>query len=436
MTTRGRLARTTAIAGCVASVLAAGAAPAHDGARTLQRVHDPVVVSTARLARLPTHDTRAVLLYRLEAGRPVPIPFQFDARDRDGEVIVDGPRDFAFDDNDELVFMAKDAGDRAETRSWPDGCDAAVEIEVADPRPGDGGRAWAYLVHFPEPPPAPAFEPYVTFDTVAQRARSAFYQVAYAPERNFFTAVHLGDARGQLGPNLLRQTRMRGSPTFSLLFRDVTLDFTEQNSLIAVDGVRVGAVRAVRRARLSIDLGGLFPDLPGGIAYTYHYRTAYLTPSRIGFSWLILKALRAFRFENVLEFVTTAMPLTYFDRTHPGGIALDQLGSGDVSSADDHEWWAHTSAAGTMLHALVIPPRWREWGVARGTLVRAAADGGSAGTRSAGYTLENMARLREAGSWDLLMASVVLPRPFRPGDEEEPMALVRAPLTTEVRRVR
>ena len=33
----------------------------------------------------------------------------------------------------------------------------------------------------------------------------------------------------------------------------------------------------------------------------------------------------------------------------------------------------------------------------------------------------------------LSQVSAVLPRPFRPGDEEEPLAVVRAPLVTEVR---
>ena len=432
---------TSAAAIGFACIFAAGAAAA-GGMRTLRRVHDPVVVKTDRLAGLPTRETRDLLLYRMDGGRPVVIPFQFDPRDHAGDIVVDGPQEFRFDDDDELVFMATDAGDRAVSPPCPDGCDAVVEIEIVDPRPDDGGRAWAYLVHFREVPPRPAFEPYVTFDTAAQSARSAFYQVSYAAGRNFFTAVRLGDGHGWIGPNLIRQTRMRGSPTFSLLFWNVTLDFTEQNSLIAVDGVRVGPVRAVRRARLSIDLGSVFPDFPSGTAYTYHYRTMYLTPSRIGFSWAILKALRDFRFENLLEFVPATMPLTYFDPEHATGIALDRLESREIRNTDDCDWWAHTSASGTMLHAFVIPPRWREWGVTRGTILRRSAEEPSGDATlpppiyAAGYTLQHMTRLRAAGTWDLLMASIVLPGPFQPGDEEDPMALVRAPLLTETRRVR
>jgi len=413
------------------AVLLAATAAGADDARTLRRVHDPVIVRTDRLAALPTRETRDVVLYRMVGDKAGPIPFQFDARDKKGDIVVDGPRDFRFDDDDELVFMAADAGDRAVTPPCPAGCDAVVEIALADPR--DGGHAWAYLAHFTEAAPHTDFPPYVRFDTRAGVARSDVYEVDYAHGRNYFTGIRIG---GGDQPNLIRQTSMRGSPTFSLLMLDVTLDFTEQNSIIDVDGVRVGPVRAVRRARLSIDLGSLFPDLPSGKAYTYHSRTMYLTPSRIGFSWAILKALRDFRFENLVDFAPTTMPLTFYDGEHPDGIALDRLPSPEVKHDADCDWWAHTSATGTVLNTLVIPERWREWGITRGTMLRAGRNpGDDTPSYAAGYTLDHMTQLREAGTYDMLMASVVLPRAYRRGDEEDALAFVRAPLQIEVRRV-
>ena len=237
----------------VVAVAVVGSVAQADDARTLRRIHDPVIIRTDRLADLPTRETRDVVLYRVVGDRTGPIPFQFDARDDGGDVVVDGPRDFRFDDDDELVFMAADAGDRAATPPCPTGCDAVVEITTTDPR--DGSRAWAYLVHFTAAAPRPDFPPYVRFDAVAGVARSPFYEVDYAHDRNYFTGIRIGGDDRPMGPNLIRQTRMHGSPTFSLLLANVTLDFTEQNSIIDVDGVRVGPVRAVRRARLSIDLG-------------------------------------------------------------------------------------------------------------------------------------------------------------------------------------
>jgi len=109
----------------------------------------------------------------------------------------------------------------------------------------------------------------------------------------------------------------------------------------------------------------------------------------------------------------------------------------------------HSGAAGTVLHAFVIPPEWLHWGIVRGTVFR---DGGAIGngdtaahapdclsaeaTYAAGYSLLHMTNLREARSYDMLQSDVVLRKSYQPGDEEEPMAMLRAPLRTEVHRLR
>jgi hypothetical protein len=410
-------------------------------AKTLTRFHDPVVVSTAELSSLPDHSTASFRLYRVEKGQFFPIPLQFDARDDHGDILVDGAAEFRFDDNDELVFMAKDTGDQALAAGWPADCDAVVEIAVIDPLHGE--RGWAYLVHFPGTPPPPAAEHYVSFDQGANQARSSFYQVDYARARNFYTGLRVTHAAGGNDTNLIRQTRMRGSPTLSLLFNDFTFEFTEQSSIVAIEGVRVGPVRAVRRVRLSVDLGRLFPDLPTGTVYTYHYFSSYVTPTRIGFPWIVLKTLHAFQFENVIDFDPRVMPMTYWDGANRDGLALAGHDGARVETDVDHDWWVHSGAAGTMLHAFVIPEPWRQWGITRGTVLRngrGAADGNGRRPEEpvseAGYSLLHMTNLREARQYDLLQAAFVLPKPYRPGDETEPMAMLRAPLRTEVRRVR
>lgn len=411
----------------------------------LGRPHDPVIVSGAQLAALPLRGTSQLLLRRVVAGRFEPIRFQFDARDEDGELVVDGADAFDLDDNDELVFMAKDAGERATPTLLPEDSEAILEIELADPL-REKARAWAYLFAYRHPEPAPAFEPYVRFDLERREARSDFYRVSYAEQRNFFTGIEIPRSGGGNEGNLLRQTRMRGSPTFSFLFADLSFDFTEQNSIVQIEGVRTGPVRAVRRVRLSVDLGALFPDLPSGTAYTYHYPTSYLTPTEIAFPWIMVQTLKDFRFENVFEFRDEALPLRYFDAWYPDGIALSPERPLELRTAEDREWWVHSGATGTVLHAFVIPEPWRRWGVVRGTVVRAGvAAGAEEDAKSApggpsrfaaGYTLLNMTQLQKAGSYDLLMASVVLPRPFEPGDESTPMAMLTHPLAITVRRLR
>jgi hypothetical protein len=433
--------RLAAIAVMLSIAVLGGIAPAAEETRGLAREHDPVVVRVRELTGLPVRDTTRLGLYRVASGGLEPIRFQFDPRDEDGELLVDAPSELQLDDRDELVFMARDTGPRA-TPDLLAGADAALEIELADPL--GGGRGWAYLLVHRERPPRKDLEPYVAFDLASRQARSSLYRVGYAPERNFFTGIEVSSAAGGNAANLLRQTRMHGSPTFSLLLTDLTLDFTEQNSIVELDGVRQGPVRAVRRARLSVDLGPLFPELPSGTAYTYHYRSAYLTPTRVQFPWIMLEMIRDFRFENVFEFKEEALPIRYFDAWNPGGILLSDASRVEVRTAEDREWWAHGGASGTVLHAFVIPEKWRRWGVVRGTVVRAGAPRAEDGaedadpepTYAAGYTLLNMTQLREAGSYDLLMASVVMPEGYTPGAEAGPLAMLRAPLAVAVRRVR
>ncbi len=395
---------------------------------TLNRPDDPVIVSTARLAGLPGRRVDALRLLRIDSGRARAIPFQIDRRAADGKLQFGAGEPVTFDDNDDFVFMAADAGARATAPAWPADCGPALELTIREPH--GAGRAWAYLVHCAAAAPPPDAAPYVVYDRATNRARSSRYEVAYAADRNYFTAMRLVGADGTAGANLLRQTRMRGSPTFSLLLTDFSLEFTEQNALVVVEGVRNGPVRSIRRVRLSVDLGPMFPNLPQGTAETYHYRSAYLTPTRFGIPALALRMLRAFRFESVIDFDPQVMPLEYWDATRAAGVALAAEAPEQETGAD-HDWWVHSGPDGAVLHSLLIPAQWREWGITRGALLRpgCAHPGGAC---AAGYTLQNMTRLRHAGDYDLLQATVVLPRPYQPGDERPAMAMLTEPLAVDV----
>lgn len=411
--------------------------PVAAATRSLARFHDPVVVPTALLAPLPDRLTARLRLYRMQQGALRPTPFQFDARDPNGDIAL-SDADFVADSDDELVFMADDTGDRATATDLPRGADAALELEVTDPR--DGGRGWAYLVHFDDPPPLEPDEPYVTFDPSGLRARSAFYEAEYADGHNFFTALRVSPSGGGTGENLLRQTSMRGEPRFRLLLADLQLHFDERSTRVRVDGIRTGPVRAVRRVRLAIELGP-FPELPNGTAHTYHYRTTFDTPSRVSVPWLVLKALRGFRFENLVVFNPHVLPLRYWDGANPQGIDLPTPGERRVEAERDHDWWVASGAAGTFMQTLEVPQTWTSWGIARGTVLHQggeAAPGAAPGADrwAAGYSLLNMTELRRHGSYELRQRMVVLPEGYRPGEEAEPLAMVRTPLQVDVRSVR
>jgi hypothetical protein len=400
-------------------------------AKTLTRFHDPVVISTDALPGAMGTSTAGSALYRVRNGHLEALPYQFDARDRSGNLDVGTARDFVLDDNDELVFMAKDTGDQADGATL--GGAPGLEIEVSDPL--DGGRGWAYLLPATAAIVASPPAAYVRFDADHGSATSELYEIDYANGLNFLTGLRVAPAAGGNGENLLRQTRMLGQPTFSLLFGDVRLSFTERNSIVQVDGIKNGWVRSVRRAQLSVDLGPLFPDLPSGTAYTLHYFSSFSTPTQMSVPWMALKALRDFRFENVIEFSLAEAPQRYWDAANRDGTALTSDSAEEIETDRDHDWWVASGASGSLLQVFILPQEWTAWGITRGAVVqRPHVPAGSLAREfaGAGFTLRDMIQLRHSGSYQLLQSTIILPRRYQPGDEDQVLAMFHAPLQVRV----
>lgn len=406
------------------TLLAVSAVASVPQAKTLTRFHDPVIVKTAVLTGLPARQTAGYRLYSAREGSLFPIPFQFDERDGKGEIVFHGIGDngeFVFDDNDELVFMAKDTGDRIESVSLPSEADAAVEIEVTDP--ATGGNGWAYLLHFPTSPPPRSPVTYATFDPEASQARALFYTMDYAPGRNFFTGLRIQPEAGGTGENILDRMKVRVNPRFSLGLTTWSPLFTEEDIAVTIDGVKNGPVRAIRRVRQSLDLGRYIPAIPNGTTYTYFYFSSFVTPSTFHVPRLVLKLLDDFRFTGVSLFRKNAVGMEYWDAANPQGLRITGANNATVKTTEDHDWYVVSGKEGTHLQAFVIPEQWKQWGIVRGTVFQDA-------DLAAGYSLLNMTNLREPGAYDMNLAVIMLPHPYRPGDEVEPLAMLSRPLVS------
>ena len=418
-------------------------ATARQASKTLTRFHDPVIVNTSLLRELPTRETARYRLYSAHQGVLSPIPFQFDERDDTGEIVFPGKDDtgdFTFDDDDELVFMAKDLGDRIPPSLLPGKRNGAFEIEVTDPV--NESQGWAYLLHFSESPPPLSPVTYATFDSEANQARALFYTMDYFPGWNFFTAMRIHAIAGGTGENILNRMKLRIQPTFSLGLTTWSPLFTEQDMTVKIDGVKNGHVRAIRRVRQSLDLGRYLPSIPNGTTYTYFYFSSFITPSKFKIPWLVLKLLREFRFTGVSDFRQNAIGMKYWDAPNSQGLIFTGSHETNVNTKEDHDWYVVSGKAGTHLQAFIIPEEWKQWGIVRGTVfldddLALQGDGpeDEPGTHAAGYSLLNMANIREPGEYDMTMAVIVLSHPYSPGDEKEPLAMLKQPLVPNVQRI-
>jgi hypothetical protein len=404
---------------------------------TLARLHDPVVVSVARLSGAPGLRAAGFRLYRVADGGPVPIPFQLDSLDDEGLIVPGIAGDaFTLDDDDELVFMAMDVGQRWADAGFTPGADRVLEIEVHDP--AGAARGWVYLAYFPGAPPPPAERRYVWLDAATHEVRSDFYTVRYGDGRNFFTYMQVLPAAGGSGRNMLLRTGMRAKPTFRFLMKTWSFELTEQNQRAELEAVRVGPVRVSRRFRMRIDIGRFFPEMPGGTVQTAHYRSSFVTPSQFKIPGLALKVLTNVEIENLAHFRGECEGLRFYDANHPDGLQVVGGEATAVDDAEDHDWWVASGPDGSFLTSFVVPDEWLSWGVRRGTMVVGGetrvdtASGRLRPTHAVGYTLLNMNRLQRGGAYKLQQATVVLPRRYQPGDENGAMTMLRQPLAVSI----
>lgn len=126
--------------------------------RNLDRPYEPLVIDGSAFPSFSGDaaplNALQLLVYRAASGTWEEIPFQIDAvepdtaKDNLGKPNFFSPGDNLLDDDDQLVFLLADAGDRAPANRWPAEIQARsyprYEIEITDPLDGVG-KAWVYL---------------------------------------------------------------------------------------------------------------------------------------------------------------------------------------------------------------------------------------------------------------------------------------------------
>lgn len=310
------LATLTALAALGAAGTVRAQPPAPFGAA---RLGEPIVVPASAVARLIGTPAGQFYAYALREGAWQRIALQLDERDSDGAVLADDAGDGALSAGDELVLLADDAGERADTGLAPGamaGATARAEIRVAAPDEPDA-NAFVYLFRHPAGP-EDAPPRWLTWDPDERRIGSADYVLGLAdPDADGFVGIeHLSLADG---PDLLDRLKFRAS----LDLFGMPTDLNEEsfaNPLLAgaiggadfaVDPTKVGPVRAVfgpgegafiypRRGTFVTGLEGL-GDLGGG------------SPLPITLSKLRVS----------LDFLPAVGGATYLDANIPDGVPVD-----------------------------------------------------------------------------------------------------------------
>ncbi len=256
-----------------------------DSQANLARRYDAVTVKGEKLEGLQGLSISSFRLYACRAGRFQPIPFQIDERDQEGEYVLPLGRlagedidQGLLDYNDELVFMAHDAADRAsEGPAGVEGVDQWVEIELLDPL-ASSQKAWVYLCHFPLTPPPGSDIDYVHYDPDQEQIFSDHYLLGYRKGMSLYTDLHYPDGKGGYGPDLMDRLKIRIQVKF--LFNVFKINKSEEDMRADVVAWKDGPVRVLRDVQNYVRIMFRLSS-PSVFSVTAYYSKYMYTPLRV-----------------------------------------------------------------------------------------------------------------------------------------------------------
>jgi hypothetical protein len=300
----------------------------------LDRAEDPVVITGSLFPAFNGVPVNELVLHAYRGGEWQAVPFQIDEVSITGTyVISDGG---LLDPNDELIFMAADAGDQVSAASWPADPSSRFysryAITVSDPLSASQ-QAWVYL--YRSTTLTRSQLSYVNWTQSLQTAAAMSYTAAFSPTRFLGLAdLHLNGSsvdildRQKIRVELLGGlVKMNEEGLISLNPATLTLPIT--GPIRAATGE--GALRAAfYRSRIDFDVQFDLTSL--GVFQPDFIRTSFdwISPTISGIN-------------------------TYYDSNTPAGVAIDGVPE-TISTTPRIEWFqVNGGSAGPGGMVMTIP---------------------------------------------------------------------------------
>lgn len=420
--------------------------------RTITRQVDPIIVKGEDLSKFLGKKINSLYLYANRGQTPpksgldvgsdpdqfVPIPFQIDRRDSQGDLIF-GVRAAAGSDpntlsnNDELVFMTKDLGDRVLQKDWIKDIEEGLEIEVVDPL--NGKKGWAYLFFFSSPKKKSSLD-YIDYLPEENKIKAQNYIVGFCPEAPMvFDNLTITSAGGGDGIDIFDRFKVRVE---ARMFLGIRFSKNEEDFTSQVTDYIDGPVRVIRRSKSKTKVFGVFSTPWANSDFTAYY-SFFELPIIINlpFDVSLLLSKLSLRMSADASLITGRK---FYNSNNLKGVEFD-----GVMSEEEHKLdygpakWSVVAGTregdtGTWLNRLLIPPS--------SCLIPnlyyqddlEALDGpeevpGQIG--NIGYEITNFAHLK-GGRYKIVSIMYTLPE-YKRGDEKEYLDILDHPLKIVVK---
>jgi len=308
-------------------VLAAlhGARPAAAGeGPPLTRRIDPVVVLASQAPELLGRDLPTLGLFAVRGGVLAPIPFQSDQR-RHGDYLFQVGRAASREwgrgplrGEDELAFLAADAGSRLDAEERPAGAQTGCEIELRDSV--DGGAGFVYLLAFAGAAPRSPIR-YIAYHAERDEVETTDYVVAYGPEAPIaISKLAVQPAAGGSGQSVADRQKIRidGVSIWNVL----RFSRNEDDFQCEVIAYTVGPVRMLRKTKNRLKLLWRIPS-PGVEMTSVYWKTGMVFPLRLEVPFRVARFFREARLRLYIDSSPLVPGRIFYNSNNPRGVSID-----------------------------------------------------------------------------------------------------------------
>jgi len=411
-----------------------------EGLKTLTRTEDFVVVQGSELPLMEGAETASVRLYACHNSECVPVPMQVDKVDSTGRYVfpqeVNNNRDGnRIDHNDEVVFMAEDAGDSAPI-SWLSRLGKrSMIIQIEDPV--DGGMAWLYMTEEPGLP-GPAYDDYVSYKVDGKKVtiESPQFIGGYRSDRISYDVMKTTTSEGVIGPDLLDRQRMGLE---AVMKGDVALPVNVPESIVGISDIGIidGPVRVIVDEIVMVDIGAM--SFQWGTEYfVKFYRCGQQNSVSYEFPISPNQLFKTVLMYWSLDFNDDVIGMEYISQASPVPFNITDDVRNDPPANGENFWWGIYGDQGAILQALYVEdelkeettcrPRWKQDPRAK------LRDGDQAGRIEIGFECSETGKMPDDMEMSVYNYILFAKEPTREGLEnlrkifEEPLMVETAPV--------
>lgn len=263
--------------------------------RTVKREFDPIIIQGFHLKLFLGKKIANMRVYAFSNNNFYPVPYQIDEKDKDGDYIFDWGRKTnyenkgIFDENDELVFMARDLGDKTDPALYIKGFEIFSEINVCDPQTLE--RGWIYVLYFASSVPDESPIDYVNYLPEEEKVIAKTYTVKFQKDiPTIISELATTKEGGGKDKNIIDRLKIRflGKTFFGLVVK-----VNEDNFVSETIAARDGKVRVIRRTKSKVIFYKIIPSpsaISDNIFYFSHFEFPFIVNLEFDVSNIFTKA--------------------------------------------------------------------------------------------------------------------------------------------------